>query len=272
MPKPVTRPYTLHLGCCLEVMQDIPDNSVDMVLCDLPYGTTQNKWDSVIPLDKLWWEYARVCKPNAAIVLLAQTPFDKVLGYSNLKWLKYEWVWEKEAGTGFLNANRAPLKIHENILVFCDGTPRYVPQMRTGFKPYTQKQGHVGTNYGAVQPSHVTVSNGDRFPHSLLRIPRDADKIHPTQKPLALMEYLIRTYTHEGHTVLDNTMGSGTTGVACINENRRFIGIEMDETYFETAEDRIATRHRIKSSARVRPPKPLPVFTRQGLSDLLEGE
>jgi site-specific DNA-methyltransferase (adenine-specific) len=227
----------LYLGDCLDLMAALPAHSVDLVLCDLPYGTTQNKWDSVIPLTDLWAEYRRVC--SGAIVLTAQTPFDKVLGASNLGMLRYEWIWRKEAGTGFLNAKKAPLKDHENILVFYDRPPTYNPQMRTGFKPYKCKQGHVGTNYGAVRPENVSESNGERYPVTVLEFPRDGGKVHPTQKPVALMEYLIRTYTNEGDTVLDNTMGSGTTGVAAVKSGRRFIGMERDPAYFAIAWDRI---------------------------------
>jgi site-specific DNA-methyltransferase (adenine-specific) len=227
----------LRLGDCLEVMKYIPDKSVDAIICDLPYGTTRNKWDSVINLDALWMQYKRICK--GAIVLTAQTPFDKVLGVSNLKMLKYEWIWKKESGTGFLNAKKAPLKDHENVLVFYEKQPTYNPQMRTGFKPYICKQGHVGSNYGKVNPENITQSNGDRYPLTIIEFKRDKNKIHPTQKPVALMEYLVKTYTNQGDTVLDNCMGSGTTGVACKNLGRYFIGIEQDAKYFEIAKSRI---------------------------------
>jgi site-specific DNA-methyltransferase (adenine-specific) len=227
----------LHLGDCLELMKTLPDNSVDLILADLPYGTTRNKWDSVLPLAELWSEYRRICR--GAIVLTAQAPFDKVLGASNLGMLRYEWIWRKEAGTGFLNAKRAPLKDHENILVFYDRLPTYNPQMRTGFKPYKCKQGHVGSNYGAVRPENISESNGERYPVTVLDFPRDKAKLHPTQKPVALMEYLVRTYTNAGDVVLDNCMGSGTTGVACMNTGRRFIGMEMNAEYFATAQARI---------------------------------
>ena len=228
--------YELHLGDCLEVMKSIPAGSVDLVLCDLPYGMTRNKWDSVIDLAALWSEYKRVC--GGAIVLTAQTPFDKVLGASNIDMLRYEWVWRKEAGTGFLNAKRSPLKDHENILVFYGKLPTYNPQMRTGFKPYRCKKGGETSNYN--QSGIVTTeSSGERYPVTVLEFSRDKEKLHPTQKPVALMEYLIRTYTNEGETVLDNCMGSGTTGVACMNTGRRFIGIEMDAGYFQIAQERI---------------------------------
>ena len=224
-------------GDCLEVMKSIPDKFIDAIICDLPYGTTQNKWDSVIDLNALWEQYKRICK--GAIVLTAQTPFDKVLGVSNLKMLKYEWIWRKESGTGHLNAKKAPLKDHENVLVFYDKQPIYNPQMRTGFKPYVCKQGNTKSkNYGA-QTGAITESNGDRYPLTVIEFKRDKDKIHPTQKPVALMEYLIKTYTNQCDTVLDNCMGSGTTGVACKNLGRNFIGIEQDANYFEIASKRI---------------------------------
>ena len=227
----------LYLGDCLEVMQSIPDKSIDAIICDLPYGTTSNKWDSIINLDDLWVQYKRICK--SAIVLTAQTPFDKVLGCSNLKMLKYEWIWVKENGTGFLNAKKAPLKNHENILVFYEKQTTYNPQMRTGFKPYTQKAGRASSNYRPQIGNIVTENNGDRYPLSVIEFKRDKDKVHPTQKPVALMEYLVKTYTNESETVLDNCMGSGTTGVACKNLGRKFIGIEQDDNYFEIAKKRI---------------------------------
>lgn len=236
-PVQTTENSALILADCLDAMRALPDASVDMVLCDLPYGTTRNKWDSVIPLDRLWSEYRRVCR--GPIVLFAQTPFDKVLGASNLGMLKYEWVWRKEAGTGFLNAKKAPLKDHENVLVFYDKPPRYYPQMRTGFKPYKCTKGGETSNYNA-SGIVTTESDGSRYPLTVLDFPRDKDKVHPTQKPVALVEYLVRTYTAEGDTILDNTMGSGTTGVACENTGRRFIGIERDPTYFDVAVGRVS--------------------------------
>ena len=229
----------LMKGDCLEMMKLIPEGSVDMVLCDLPYGTTQNKWDAVIPFNQLWAEYRRVGKQNCAFVLTAQAPFDKVLGCSNLPMLKYEWIWQKESGTGHLNAKKAPMKDHENVLVFYAAPPTYNPQMRTGFKAYTAVQGaKKSENYGS-QTGAVTVSDGSRYPLTTIRFDRDKGNVHPTQKPVALMEYLIRTYTNEGDTVLDNTMGSGTTGVAAVNTGRQFIGIERDDKYFAIAQKRI---------------------------------
>ena len=228
----------LRQGDCLELMKDIPDKSIDMILCDLPYGTTRNKWDSVIPLDKLWEQYSRIIKDNGAIVLFSQNPFTQILGASNIKLLKYEWIWEKDNGTGFLNAKKMPLKIHENILVFYKKLPTYNPQMRTGFKPYKCKQGRHSTNYGAYEQGHITESNGERYPIDIIEFKKDSG-LHPTQKPVALLEYLIKTYTNENDLVLDNCMGSGSTGVACVNTNRNFIGIELDEKYFNIAKERI---------------------------------
>ena len=225
-------------GDCLELMKDISDKSIDMVLCDLPYGTTRNKWDSVIPLNKLWKSYERIIKDNGAIVLFSQMPFSAELVHSNLKLFKYEWIWQKDNGTGFLNAKKMPLKIHENILVFYKKLPLYNPQMRTGFKPYKCKQGRHSTNYGAYEQGHITESNGERYPIDIIKFKKDSG-LHPTQKPVELLEYLIKTYTNEGETVLDNCMGSGSTGVACINTNRNFIGYELNEKYFEIAEKRI---------------------------------
>ena len=229
---------SIKQGDCLELMKEIPDKSIDMILCDLPYGTTRNKWDSVIPLNELWKQYERIIKDNGAIVLFSQMPFSAELVHSNLKLFKYEWIWEKDNGTGFLNAKKMPLKIHENILVFYKKLPLYNPQMRTGFKPYKCKQGRHSTNYGAYEQGHITESNGERYPIDIIKFKKDSG-LHPTQKPVELLEYLIKTYTNENETVLDNCMGSGSTGVACVNTNRNFIGYELNEKYFEIAEKRI---------------------------------
>ena len=228
----------LRQGDCLEVMKDIPDKSIDMILCDLPYGTTRNKWDSIIPLNDLWIQYERIIKDNGAIVLFSQMPFTAELVHSNLNLFKYEWIWEKDNGTGFLNAKKMPLKKHENILVFYKKLPTYNPQMRTGFKPYKCKQGRHSTNYGAYEQGHITESNGERYPIDIIEFKKDSG-LHPTQKPVALLEYLIKTYTNEGDTVLDNCMGSGSTGIASKELNRNFIGIEIDEKYYKIACERI---------------------------------
>lgn len=231
---------SLKQGDCLELMKDIPDGTIDMILCDLPYGTTRNKWDSTIPFEQLWEQYNRIIKENGAILLFAQPPFDKVLGCSNIKMLKYEWIWEKDNATGFLNANKMPLKKCENILVFYKKTPTYNPQKTAG-KPYKCKRGSGSSswNYNEKQGGHITENNGDRFPTNIIKFNRDKTKLHPTQKPVLLLEYLVKTYTNEGDTVLDNCMGSGSTGVACVNAERNFIGIELDQGYFEIAKKRI---------------------------------
>ena len=232
----------LYHGDCLEVMKNIPDKSVDMILCDLPYGTTQNKWDSVIPFESLWKQYERIIKDNGAIVLFAQTPFDKVLGASNLKLLKYEWIWIKNRGTGHLNAKKMPMKAHENILVFYKKPPLYNPQMREGEayirKDCSKNKLNKGC-YGKTKESYTTVCKGGRYPLTTINFNVVERTLHPTQKPVDLLEYLIKTYTNENHVVLDNCMGSGSTGVACVNTNRKFIGIELDENYFNIAKERI---------------------------------
>lgn len=226
-------------GDCLELMKSIPDKSVDMVLCDLPYGTTQNKWDTVIPFEPLWEQYKRICKENASVLLFSQMPFSAFLILSNTKMFKYEWIWQKTQGTGFLNSKKMPLKAHENILCFYQKPPTYNPQMQNGFKPYKCKSGKGSSNYG-YQTQVTTISNGERFPKDIVCFDYDrGKKIHPTQKPVPLLEYLIKTYTNEGETVLDNCMGSGSTGVACVHTGRDFIGMELDEHYFSIAKERI---------------------------------
>lgn len=223
-------------------MKRIPSGSVDMILCDLPYGTTQNKWDAVIPFEPLWSEYWRIVKPNAAIVLTAQPPFDKILGASQISALKYEWIWRKNVSTGHLNAKKQPLKAHENIMVFYKEQCVYIPQMGVG-KPYAVKRSGKddnGKNYGKINMRTDTINSGDRFPNSIIDCDRETG-YHPTQKPVALFEYLVKTYTNPGDTVLDNCMGSGTTGVACKNLDRSFIGIERDPEYFRLASERIAS-------------------------------
>ena len=226
-------------GDCLEEMKKIPDGSIDMVLTDPPYGTTQNKWDSVIDLNLMWTELNRIVKDDGAVVMTAQQPFTSHLIMSNPKNFKYCWTWVKEAGTGFLNAKKYPLKDNEDVVVFCRKPHIYNPQMREG-KPYTCKKGGGTDNYNKDSKENiVTKNNGNRYPLTTIHFARDKGKVHPTQKPVALMEYLIKTYTNDNETVLDFTMGSGTTGVACKNLNRDFIGIELDKTYFNIAKERI---------------------------------
>lgn len=238
-------------------MQNIEDESIDMVFCDLPYGTTRNKWDSIIPFDLLWKQYRRICKPNAAIVLTAQTPFDKVLGASNLEMLRYEWIWEKTHPTGHLNAKRAPMKAHENVLVFYERQPIYNPQKTFGHarKSAVKRKDETPT-YGLQDFNELSYDSTERYPRSVLTFASDKQRsnLHPTQKPVALVEYFIKTYTTPGQKVLDNCMGSGTTGVACLDTGRDFVGIEKDICMFQVAKDRIndaknnpRTRHKVRA-------------------------
>ncbi len=241
----------LMLGDCLERMKEIPDGSVDMILTDPPYGTTACKWDSIIPLDLMWEQLKRIIKPNGAIIMTASQPFTSVLGGSNLKMLKYSMVWEKGRPTNFPNAKRMPLKGFEDLLIFYNKQPTYNPQGLV-------KVDRIVKNTGTKTRKDATKENGDRtavhndissqktysqeftnYPRGIMKYTQDSEALHPTQKPVALMEYLIKTYTNEDETVLDFTMGSGTTGVACSNLGRKFIGIEMDETYFNVAKERI---------------------------------
>lgn len=228
---------------CFDVFPFIEDKSIDAIITDLPYGTTKCKWDSILDLDKLWESYKRILKDNGVVVLFAQTPFDKVLGCSNLKWLKYEWIWEKTQATGFLNAKRMPMKAHENILIFYNKPPKYNPQKTKGHKPmntYT-KRPEVQNKTSIYGEMKQVISGGgetDRYPRSVQVFSSDKQKnknngtIHPTQKPLSLLEMLVKTYTDEGDIVLDNTMGSGTTNLACLKLNRKSIGIEKEEEYY----------------------------------------
>ena len=240
--------YTLWNEECLSAMKRIPDGSVDMVMCDLPYGTTQNKWDSIIDLSSLWAAYQRVCKKNAAIVLTAAQPFTSVLICSNLKNFKYDWIWQKSRPSGHLNASKQPLREHENICVFYQEQCTFNRQFTTG-KPnhvHTRPKVNSGSsNYGAQKGVFTEELTDKKNPRSVIPITvlSPTDVVHPTQKPVALMEYLIKTYTNEGELVLDNTMGSGTTGVACGNLGRRFIGIEQDEKYFTIAQARVSAAY-----------------------------
>ena len=228
----------LHLGDCLDVMQDIPDGSVDMVMTDPPFGTTACKWDSVIPFEPMWAQLKRITKPSGAIVLMASQPFTSALVMSNVGMFRYDLKWIKTQATGFYNANRMPLRAHEDIIVFYQSLPSYNPQKTAG-EPYVQKRGSASEVYQGKDLSVTVNETGMRHPLSWRVFQRDADKTHPTQKPVALMEYLIKTYTNAGETVLDFTCGSGTTGVACVNTSRKFIGIERDPDYFAAASARI---------------------------------
>ena len=229
----------LYLGDCLDILPTLKDKSIDHILTDIPYGTTACKWDTIIPFEPMWKELKRIIKDNGCIALFGSEPFSSYLRTSNIKWFKYDWYWNKKQGTGFLNAKRQPLKNIEQVLIFYKKQPIYNPQFTKG-KPYTIKQGGVSKVYDNPDKEIITNNNGFRYPLTLLEFNRDKSRIHPTQKPVALLEYLIKTYTNEKDTVLDFTMGSGSTGVACKNLNRNFIGIEKDKTYFEIAEKTLA--------------------------------
>jgi site-specific DNA-methyltransferase (adenine-specific) len=241
--------YDLHLGDCLQLMKAIPDGSVDMIMCDLPYGTTACSWDSVIPFEPLWAEYRRILAPLGAVVLTAGQPFTSVLAVSNLEWFKYCLVWEKTRALGFMNAKNKPLNKHEDILVFSPGTCANKSQRRMTYNPQDLiPHGKVvsgikacaadSAGHGFGRPGHKAerVQEFTNYPGSVLKFAGEPKPVHPTQKPVALMEYLILTYTNEGELVLDNCMGSGTTG-------RRFIGMEQNPEYFALAENRIQTAY-----------------------------
>ncbi len=227
----------LMQGDCLERMKEIPDGSVDMVLADVPYGTTACKWDSIIPLEPMWEQLKRVIKPNGAIVMTAAQPFTTTLIASNMKMFKYCWVWKKSKPTGHLNAKKQPLRTYEDVVVFYDSQCIYNPQ---GIKPTDKVVSRTNRgNYGECsKTTRQTVTN---YPRNIVEFP-SIDGVHQTQKPVALMEYLIKTYTNEGETVLDFTAGSFTTGVACVNLNRGFIGIELDKDYFDIGVNRVRER------------------------------
>ena len=226
-------------GDCLEVMKEIPDKSVDMILCDLPYGTTACKWDNVIPFEPLWEQYNRIIKDNGAIVLFGSEPFSSKLRLSNLKMYKYDWIYEKSKATLFTQCKKRPLNSHEYISVFYKKQPVYNAQMNIG-KPYRARR-NIKQQKEWLFGLKRNDNDGTRYPRTVLKFKSgDRDiRLHPTQKPIALLEYLIKTYTNENELVLDNCMGSGSTGVACVNTNRNFIGIELDVNYFNIAKERI---------------------------------
>ncbi|PDZ29159.1 cytosine methyltransferase [Bacillus toyonensis] len=229
---------------CLEGMKMIEDKSIDLILCDLPYGTTACSWDSIIPFDLLWQQYERIIKDNGAILLTASQPFTTKLIASNMKLFRYEWIWKKgNHVTGFPNANRMPLKNHENVLVFYKKLPKYYPQDLVLLnKPVQKKQIRRMKILGKRNNeslNNVYVKKYTNYPKSIIDFPRESKTFHPTQKPVALFEYLIKTYTKEGETVLDNCMGSFTTAIACINTNRNYIGFEMEEEYWKLGNERV---------------------------------
>lgn len=238
--------YQIFNEDCLSGMSKLADGSVDAIIADPPFQSTDCAWDKRLPLDEMWAQFNRVTKRDAAIVLFAQLPFAVDLINANRKMFRYEWVWSKPKAVGFLNANKMPLRAHENVLVFYRALPTYNPQFSTG-KPYTrrQKDEPFGGVYHGRRES-ITVNDGNRYyPRDVIQFAQPVPnskterRIHPTQKPVALMEFLVKTYTNEQETVLDATMGSGSTGVACINSRRRFIGFETDKTFFDAARERL---------------------------------
>jgi DNA modification methylase len=233
-------------GDCLELMKNIPDKSIDMILCDLPYGTTACKWDNIIPFEPLWEQYERIIKDNGAIVLFSSEPFTSFLVQSNINLFRYEIIWEKEQATNFMFLKNQIGKIHENILVFYKKQPTYNPQMIQVNKPsHSGSKNKVEShNLNGGEPKRKGAT--DRYPTSIIKFNRDRTKLHPTQKPIELCEYLIKTYTNENETVLDNCMGSGSTCVAAINTNRHYIGFELEPHYFEIAQKRIEDAKKIK--------------------------
>lgn len=239
----------LKQGDCLELMQELRDKSIDMILCDLPYGITKCSWDKPLDLDKLWEQYCRIIKDDGVILLFAVEPFASQLRLSNPKIYKYDWIWEKTSATGHLNANRQPLRAYENILVFYKKQPTYNPQKTQGhttthsYTKYIETQNNTEL-YNKCSKEIVGGGNTDRFPRNIINFASDKQrsKLHPTQKPVALLEYLIKTYTNEGDVVLDSCMGSGSTAVACINTKRKFIGCEIEESYYNIAINRVQER------------------------------
>lgn len=237
----------LYHGDCLDIMKNIPDASIDMILCDLPYGTTACKWDSIIPFEPLWEQYKRIIKNNGAIVLTASQPFTSKLISSNYEMFKCEWIWEKTQATGHLDAKRKPMRAHENICVFYKKQATYNPIKTQGHKRKVSLARHKqNTEKNQTEVYHKSDNFTDydtteRYPRSVLTFASDKQKcsLHPTQKPVALFEYFIKTYTNEGELVLDNCIGSGTTAIACINTKRNYIGIEKEQKYFDIANERI---------------------------------
>jgi site-specific DNA-methyltransferase (adenine-specific) len=234
-------------GDCLERMKEIPDKSIDAIITDPPYGTTACKWDSVIPFEPMWEQLKRIIKPKGAIVLFGSQPFTSALIMSNIKMFKYEWVWIKTKASNFQLARKMPMKRHENICIFYDSLPTYNIRLTKLVNPIKSSRKNKGANLGHCKDGGGYLQKETGFPTTDIYFSNPSGKghLHPTQKPVALLEYLIRTYTNEGETVLDFTMGSGTTGVACVNINRNFIGIEKDDKYFEIAKNRIYKAQKI---------------------------
>ena len=262
------KPNSIINGDCLDVMKFIPDKSIDSIICDLPYGITACKWDTVIPFEPLWEQYKRIIKPNGAICLFGSQPFTSALVMSNPKWFKYEWIWEKSNAGDCMNVKNKPMKKHENISVFSGGTvanksKRRMPYFPQGLVKSLKKR--KGNDYSKIEhsfkcprPSHKPyLQTLENYPTDIIKTPNDLGQVHPTQKPVALIEYLIKTYTQEGELVLDNTAGSGTLAIAAINTDRRYICIEKDEHYFEVMRDRIA-KHDPNAPVKPKRTKPKP--------------
>ena len=248
-----TKENSCHLGDCLDIMPHIPDKSINMILCDLPYGTTACKWDSIIPFDKLWEQYNRIIKDNGVIVLTAAEPFSSLLIVSNLKMFKYDWIWEKTHPKGHLNANKMPMRSHEQILIFYNKTPTYNPIKTKGHPRKVAKTSYFkpmdGNSVYGSEKRDTNYDSTERFPRSV-QLFGNADLtniLHPTQKPVALFEYLIKTYTNEGDIVLDNTAGVFTTAIACLNTNRKYIVIEKEQGYFDKGTKRIEDWYKEKN-------------------------
>lgn len=236
-----TGDFSLYLGDCISRMKDIPSRSIDLVLTDPPYGTTECKWDLVIPFPEMWAEIKRITRPETAVVLFGGEPFSSLLRLSNIKDFRYDWVYEKPGATGFLNAKRQPLRAHEMVSVFYRKSPKYNPQKTRGHQYKQSARTDINSECYGKALKRVEYASSERYPRTVQKFKSDRSvgSFHPTQKPVALLEYLIQTYSDEGDTVLDFTMGSGSTGVACLNTKRKFIGIEKDPKYFSVACRRI---------------------------------
>ena len=248
----------LKKGDCLELMKNIPDGSIDMILCDLPYGTTVCNWDNVIPFEPLWEQYKRIIKPNGAVVLFGSEPFSSKLRLSNLKWFKYDWIWKHGRCSNFAQAPYMALKEHEIVSVFSGGGCYKTAKERMKYNPQGIRSCYIkqkGKGHSDLRPSKVIqndfMQTKTNYPKSVLEFHKEQARFHPTQKPVALLEYLIKTYTDEGETVLDNCMGSGSTGVACVNTGRNFIGIELDDHYFSVAKERIEKAQKNETEVQV---------------------
>ena len=270
LPMGAIVPDSIINADCLEAMKLLPDKSVDAIICDLPYGVTALKWDVVIPFDLLWEQYKRIIKPNGAIVLFGSQPFTSALVMSNPKWFKYEWIWEKGSGSNFASVNKMPLKVHENILIFYNKQPTYNPQKTfdksNRIRSYTSMNPIKSGVHGSIKRIDTMEYDKTRYPRSVQKIKREGRNnqftekysFHPTQKPVALIEYLLKTYSLEGELILDNTAGSGTLAIAAINTNRRYICIEKDPEYFQTSCDRVANHSPNTPIAKVKKPKAAP--------------